>query len=169
MIERAAPAKRYLPEIRAKNATCPNRIGTSCRPYCAWVGRKGNDLERVTVLRVADRARLDAAAIQALVAEKGAMTTEEILCRASEALARRLSQVETEWATGDLAALRKTARRVSAVAGQIGMAGLVRVAGDVARCIDDGDAVALAATTARLLRVGDLSLSAVWNTRDGTL
>lgn len=46
------------------------------------------------------------------------------------------------------------------------MTALARVAGDVTRAIDANDAVATAATLARLLRVGERSLTAVWDLQD---
>lgn len=44
-----------------------------------------------------------------------------------------------------------------------------RVAGDVLRATDAGDASAQAATLARLVRIGDRSLNAFWDLRDQTL
>ena len=42
---------------------------------------------------------------------------------------------------------------------------LARVAGDVTRCIDAGDGVALAAVLSRLIRIGERSLTAIWDTQ----
>lgn len=53
-----------------------------------------------------------------------------------------------------------------AIAEQIGMAGLARVAGDVTNAIDEGDAVATAATLCRMIRVGERSLTAIWDLQD---
>jgi hypothetical protein len=43
---------------------------------------------------------------------------------------------------------------------------LSRVADDVTKCIDAGDQVAIAATLARLLRIGERSLTAIWDMQD---
>lgn len=48
----------------------------------------------------------------------------------------------------------------------IGMASLARVGRHVLDCLDSGDPTALAATLARLERVGDRSIHAVWDLED---
>lgn len=48
----------------------------------------------------------------------------------------------------------------------IGMATLARVARNVVDCIERGNLVAIAATLARLERVGDRSIHAVWDLED---
>ena len=59
-----------------------------------------------------------------------------------------------------------SARSLTGIADQIGMNDLSRVAGDVTRCIDARDAVALAATLSRLQRIGERSLTAIWDMQD---
>ena len=46
------------------------------------------------------------------------------------------------------------------------MGGLARVARDVTQCLDRGDGIAVAATLSRLIRVGERSLTAVWDLHD---
>jgi hypothetical protein len=46
------------------------------------------------------------------------------------------------------------------------MVGLTSVATDVARCIKDTDDIAMAAIVARLIRVGETSLTAIWDFQD---
>lgn len=58
------------------------------------------------------------------------------------------------------------AKRLSRDADMIGMATLAKVARSVLHCADDGNRVALAATVARLRRVGDRSIHAVWDLED---
>ena len=48
----------------------------------------------------------------------------------------------------------------------IGMATLARVGRHVLDCLDSGDPTALAATLARLDRIGDRSIHAVWDLED---
>jgi hypothetical protein len=43
---------------------------------------------------------------------------------------------------------------------------LAQVAVDVTRAIDDGDRTAQAATLSRLLRIGENSLTAIWDLQD---
>jgi hypothetical protein len=49
------------------------------------------------------------------------------------------------------------------------MSDLARVAGDVTATCDSEDGVAQAATLFRMIRMGDRSLTAVWNLRDLSL
>lgn len=120
-------------------------------------------VDAITALRVTETARLDAESIRALGCQLGPHAAEEMICRALEDLARRLGQCDRAFQNRDLDGLRRASRALGAVAGQIGMVGLVRVAGDVRLCIEDGDQVALAATTARLIRVGEASLTSIWD------
>jgi hypothetical protein len=53
-----------------------------------------------------------------------------------------------------------------AIADQIGMASLARVARDVSSCAVRVDAAALGATLARLERIADVSLMAIWDMQD---
>ena len=117
----------------------------------------------VTVLPVIEAACFDTQSIHALGSQLGPLQAEEMICRALEDLAQKLGQFERAQRRQDHATLRKTAHAMAAVAGQIGMVGLVRVAGDVVYCADTGDITGLAATTARLIRVGEESLTAIWD------
>ena len=66
----------------------------------------------------------------ALYAQMGEVSAEDILCRAMEELALRMSHCERLFRTDDHAGLRKSARSLIAIAEQIGMDVLARVAGD---------------------------------------
>jgi hypothetical protein len=65
--------------------------------------------------------------------------------------------------------LRKSVKSLIAIAEQIGMCKLARVAGDVGTAVDQADMVAVAATLSRLMRVGEASLTAVWDLQDMTI
>lgn len=62
--------------------------------------------------------------------------------------------------------LAAAARGIQPIATEIGMPLLGQVTRDVCACIESGDAIALGATLARLLRVGERSLYAVWDLQD---
>jgi hypothetical protein len=121
---------------------------------------------QVTRLPMGEVVRLDPDRLGALYRQLGAAAAEDVVCRAVEDLALRLSQSEENWHRQDWTGLRKGVRSVIAIADQVGMTALARVAGDVIRAIDANDAVAAAATLARLLRVGERSLTAVWDLQD---
>jgi hypothetical protein len=109
--------------------------------------------------------RLEAGVLGELYLELGEAAARDVVNRAMEDLTKRLQDAGVLYRTADFLGLRKTVRAMVAVAEQVGMRSLARRAGDVVECIDVGDPVALAATLARLLRVGERSLNAVWNLR----
>lgn len=102
----------------------------------------------------------------ALYSQLGEASAEDVVCRALEELALRLSHSETLFRDRCWADLRKNTRSLIAIADQIGMSALSKVANDVTCCIDRGDTTAIAATLSRLIRVGERSLTAVWDIQD---
>ncbi len=107
--------------------------------------------------------RLDPDRLDALFDQLGETGAEDIVCRAIEELAARLSHAERCSREGRIEEMRKSTRSLIAIADQIGMSLLARVAGDVTASIDTGDHVSLAATFARLLRIGERSLCEIWD------
>lgn len=116
-----------------------------------------NPVEHVSV----DQDRLGA-----LYSQLGASGAEDIVCRALEELALRLSHCETLFRSGCWPELRKNVRSLIAISDQIGMSALSHRAKDVTRCIDQQDITAVAATLSRLMRIGEGSLTAVWDLHD---
>ncbi|MEQ3624551.1 MAG: hypothetical protein ABNH26_04500 [Celeribacter sp.] len=105
---------------------------------------------------------LDPDRLGVLYAQLGNDGAVEVMCRAMDALAGRLADLDGLEALGDLRAIAKLSHSLIGIADQIGMAAVARVAGDVATCARRGDAVALAATLSRLRRQADRALSALW-------
>jgi hypothetical protein len=120
----------------------------------------------VAVLRPDEVVRLDAGRVMALYAELGEREAECAVERAMQEMALRLGAMERDWRRRDVEGLARNARAVERLAQRIGMATLARVAGDVASCAMAADMTACAATWARLSRIGDRSLAAVWDLRD---
>lgn len=120
------------------------------------------------VARIAPReaVRLDHSRVQDLCRQLGLSGAEDVVCRAMEDMAGRLSEIAQTAQVETLPQMRKTARGLIGVAEQVGMTTLARVARDMVGCIDAGDGVALAAVHDRLMRVGDRSLCAIWDTQD---
>lgn len=110
--------------------------------------------------------RLDPGKLSELYAQLGEAGAEDVVCRAIEELAVRLSHCERLWRQCDMPNLRKSARSLIAIADQIGMSTMAGIARDVTRVIDSEDQPAIAATLFRLLRVGEKSLTAVWEQQD---
>lgn len=127
---------------------------------------EGETLEQVTLLKQNEVVGLDADRLEELYSQLGEAGAENVVCRALEELAARLSHTERCYREIRITDMRKSARSLIAIAEQIGMLKLAQVAGDVTRCIDEADRVALAATLARLLRIGERSLSEIWDLQD---
>ncbi len=123
----------------------------------------------VAVLRHEEVVRLDPGRVMALCAELGEREAEALVERAMQEMALRLGAMERDWRRGDIDTLARNARAVARLAHRVGMATLARVAGDVAACAAAADMTACAATWARLARIGDRSLAAVWNLQDLSL
>lgn len=113
-----------------------------------------------------ERVRLDPDKLTALYVQLGAAGAENVVCRAMEELAIRMADLPGLLRSGDYVKLGKTARSLVGIADQIGMGSLARVARDVSDCAHREDLPALAATLARLGRIGDRSLAAIWDMRD---
>lgn len=127
---------------------------------------QGEKVEKVTMLMQNEAVRLDQERLRALYGQLGEAGAEDVICRAMEELAIRLTCAERMYRSGQVSDLRKSVRSMAAIADQVGMYLLARVARDVTSVIDLGNENALAATLARLLRIGDRSLTAVWDIRD---
>ena len=116
-----------------------------------------------------EQVRVDADQLGGLYANVGNLAAEDIVCRAMEELALRLAHCDRLYRANDITGLRKSSRSLIAIADQIGMGKLARVAGDVTNCIDANDTIALAATFSRLMRIGEGSLTAIWDLQDLTI
>jgi len=120
----------------------------------------------LAVLRHEEGVRIDSDRLMALYDDLGAAGAEGVVSRAMEELTRRMSEMQDQFRSQELVTFSRNARSLGRVAGQVGMTSLARVAQDVADCVARGEAVALAATWARLARIGDRSLVAVWDMQD---
>ncbi|WP_417726609.1 hypothetical protein [Roseovarius sp.] len=129
----------------------------------------GETVERVTLLKQQEQVWLDTHRLAVLYLQLGESSAEDVVCRALEELATRLSHAERFYREGQIPEMRKCTRSLIAIADQIGMQHLARVAGEVTGCIDAGDANALAATFARLMRIGERSLCEIWDVQDPPL
>lgn len=123
-------------------------------------------MEQVIILSPPVRICLDTKKLDQLIDLQGHTEAEAILCRATEELALRLRGCETLYQRRDAAALRKQARSQIAIADQIGLSSFAQCARHVVQSLDQNDPVALAATLARLMRVGEQSLFEIWDLQD---
>lgn len=118
------------------------------------------------MLRQDEVVRVNPDRLEELYRQLGQAGAEDVVCRALEELAARLSHTERCYRELRHHDMRKSARSLVAIAEQIGMSLLAQVALDVTICIDAGDKIALSATMARLLRIGERSLTQIWDLQD---
>lgn len=109
---------------------------------------------------------MNAEQIETLYADLGLSAAEDVMCRAMEDVAQRLFTIQDLYARGTPEDLHKALRGLVAVSRQIGLSSIAQIARDVMGCIEDGDAVAQAATLARLCRTGEDSLAELWSTQN---
>ena len=108
--------------------------------------------------------------LSALYLQLDQANAEDVVSRAMEELALRLSHCDRLYQDLALDNLRKGVRSLIAIADQIVMSDVSVVAGHVNACIDSEDATtALASTLTRLLRIGKKSLSTMRDSQDSII
>ena len=117
----------------------------------------------LTVLAMQEPVRVDARRLGEIVDELGETAAHNIICVALEQLAQALADTRQAAMDGDMAGLLSKAGLLSRLAWQVGLTSLAGVAVDVARCAERRDATALSATLARLMRIGNRSLTEIWD------
>ncbi len=128
-----------------------------------------NVVANILTVMQAENVRLDPGKLGELYSQLGEAGAEDVVCRAIEELAVRLTHCERLWRQNNMVDLRKNARSLIAISEQIGMDAMASIARDVTVSIDNEDAPAVAAILFRLLRVGERSLTAVWDQQDVTI
>jgi len=123
-------------------------------------------VREVAVLAHEESVRLDRETLGTLVRDLGPNGAEIVLARAMEEIAQRLESLAEPHQSGRWAELARRARGLKAIAEQVGMTTLARVAGDVASCATRFEAPALGATLARLDRITYCSLTELWDLQD---
>ena len=98
-------------------------------------------MQTVTHMRPSEMAGIDPDQLARLYSELGEHSAEDVICRAMEELALRLSHCERLYRADNISDLRKSSRSLIAIAEQIGMTKLSTVAADVTGCIDQQDRV----------------------------
>ncbi len=123
----------------------------------------------ILTVNLRENVHLDPQKLTELYSQLGETSAEDVVCRAIEELAVRLTHCERLWRQDDFENLRKSARSLIAISEQIGMTAMAGIACDVTSAIDADDSPAVAATLFRLIRVGESSLTAVWEQHDLTV
>ena len=157
-------------QIRAKRLPQHNDLGTlnmrSIKgPWgSATLGeQRVTKVNNITQLRLKEHVQVDHDRLNAIYSEMDHVSAEDMVCRAMEELALRMAHCDRHYRAFEFEELRKSSRSLIAIADQIGMTVMARVARDVSECANLQDPVPLAATLARLMRTGEESLTAIWD------
>ncbi|WP_373945720.1 hypothetical protein [Paracoccus marcusii] len=120
-------------------------------------------MAQISALAISEAVRVDSRRVAEIVAELGETSAQHVIGLALEQLAAALTAVDGALDDADLAQASAHAERMSRLAWQIGLLSLAGVAMDLGSTAERGDVPALAAIRARLLRVGNRSLTAIWD------
>lgn len=101
-----------------------------------------------------------------LFQQLGAPGADSVVNRALDEISQRLIELRRLHGAEEWDVLSKRSRGLVAIAEQVGMTRFAQVAADVSACAARGDGPALAATLARLDRLADRSLMAMWDLQD---
>lgn len=123
-------------------------------------------MTQVTALSVVEPVRVDARRVSDIVNELGETAAQNVIGLALEQLAGALVEIDTAIERGDFASTVLHADRLSRLAWQVGLTSLSGVAVDLGACAEQRDQPSLAAVRARLMRVGNQSLTQIWDGGD---
>lgn len=123
----------------------------------------GAGMTKIAVLSMDETVRIDMQRLEQIVRELGEPAAGQIIGAALEQLALALGRTVAASRRGDLGAVVANADQLSRLAWQVGLVTLAGVAIDVGACAERQDEPALAATTGRLERIGNRSLTELWN------
>lgn len=120
----------------------------------------------IVTLRPTEQIQLDHNRLTEIVARLGSRGADELISRTMEELAVQLSRVHKELERGMFQEAQSAARKIVEVAAHVGMPSFSNVAAVVVRLAGTDDGAALAATAARLTRIGEVSLMKGWDLQD---
>ncbi|WP_439136527.1 hypothetical protein [Roseicyclus sp.] len=120
----------------------------------------------VTDLPLGEPARFNPSQLELLCDHLGEHRAEAEVAYALERIAKSLTEIGCVKLRADREALEKVLASLVGDARLIGMATLAQAGRHVLDCLDHGDPIALAATLARLERVGNRSIDAIWDLED---
>lgn len=120
-------------------------------------------MAKIARLSVDEPVNIDMNRLEEIVSELGESNASDVIGAALEQLALALDRTLTAIERGELARAVTHAERLSRLSWQVGLVTLAAVAVDVGRCAEQRDLGALAATGARLNRIGNRSLTEIWD------
>lgn len=109
--------------------------------------------------------RVDAEPLLRLQTAQGSQAARDLVSRTCEELGHRLARIADHYRDCAFPELAAEARGIAAAAVPVGLTELARAASHVCACTARNDPAALAATVARLVRLGDRALGLIGNLR----
>ncbi|WP_226779859.1 hypothetical protein [Oceaniglobus trochenteri] len=125
--------------------------------------------DRVATLRPVEPVSIDTDCLARLRAAGGETHGEGRLGETLEDLALGLSRVGGAYRRGRFDDIRRECLAIGRIAGLIGLDRMARVAQTSAALSVAGDGVALSANLARLMRMGNDALGAIWDIQDQSM
>ncbi|WP_295045798.1 hypothetical protein [uncultured Paracoccus sp.] len=120
-------------------------------------------MAQITALAVSEPVRVDSRRLGDIVTELGETAAQNVIGLALEQLAAALTGADKAVRAGDLSEAARQCDLLARLAWQIGLLSLAGVAMDLGFCADRKEKVAIGAVHARLMRVGNRSLTAIWD------
>ena len=120
-------------------------------------------MAQITALAVSEPVRVDSRRVGDIVTELGETAAQNVIGLALEQLAGALTAADKALRDSDLAEAARQCDLLARLAWQIGLLSLAGVAMDLGCCAEKRDPVAIGAIHARLMRVGNRSLTAIWD------
>ncbi|WP_240768985.1 hypothetical protein [Paracoccus liaowanqingii] len=117
----------------------------------------------ISALVISEAVRVDSRRVSDIVVELGETAAQNVIGLALEQLAGTLVAVQEALEREDLTQAATQSDRLSRLAWQIGLLSLAGVAMDLGSMAERGDLPAVAAIGARLARVGNQSLTEIWD------
>lgn len=111
-------------------------------------------------------AHVDLDQLKKLYGDRPVRETEELLCRSMEDIALRLTRVDQLWRAKNLKGAECEVQMLINLSQQTGLSDLTRVAQNLQDLLPGLDEVAIHAVLSRLIRMGEMSLYALWDRAD---
>lgn len=123
----------------------------------------------LAILRHDEGICLDAERLVTVYCGRSKREAEELLQRGIEDMTSRMTEIQRHFDEGEGPALVRSARLAARMAERLGMTSFTTVARDLILATEAADRPAQAATLARLMRIVDRSVTAIWDLRDMTM
>ncbi|WP_103172544.1 hypothetical protein [Paracoccus sp. SY] len=120
-------------------------------------------MAQIMALAVSEPVRVDSRRVGDIVTELGETAAQNVIGLALEQLAGALTAADRAVGAEDLPEIARQSDLLARLAWQIGLLSLAGVAMDLGGCAERRDPIALPAVHARLMRVGNRSLTAIWD------